>query len=234
VRIVTKADAGQWIKATNAVETSMAKAATLAMRDTGKLAVKNGRAAISAAGFSSTWQKSLRAINKPASGYVLNPAVYIHTTINYADVFQTGRTIAGNPYLWLPLPAVPPMPGSGVSKFGGVIGRPHMTPGQYVRLVGPLVTIRRPNGLPMLGAVVKKRSTRARQSGKAPTRKRLRETFLRKRFGEGADVTEVIPMFVAVSVVAIPKKFDIKAATQDAFDRFDEFYDKHLKPQDGP
>jgi hypothetical protein len=214
VRIVTKADAGQWLKATTQYERIMAKAATQAMRDVGKEAVRKGRESIAAAGFSSKFQRTLRAINRPASGYVLNPSVYIHTTINYADIFETGKTITGSPFLWLPLPAVPPYQ-----------GRPHMTPSQYVRIVGPLVTMRRPGGLPMLGAVVE-------QGGK-PTRGRLRKTFLKTAFGEKRRPTVTIPLFVGVPSVSIPKKFDVKGAVQDSFDDLDKFYAEHLEAYEG-
>jgi hypothetical protein len=224
VRIVTKADAGQWLKATNEYERIIAKAATQAMRDVGKLAVKNGRAVMAGAGFSSDFQRMLRVINKPASGYVLNPSEYIHSLVNYADVFETGKTITGSKFLWLPLPNVPPNPGSGV-KFGGIVRRDHMTPSQYIRKVGPLVFMRRPGRLPMLGAVVEK--------GGKPTRRRLRQTFLKGAFGEARRATVTIPMFVAVTSVTIPKKFDLKGAFQDAFDHLDEFYAARLEPYEG-
>ncbi len=216
MKIVTKADAGQWLKATNAYESIMAKAATLGMRDVGKEGVKKGRESIAAAGFSSKFQRSLRVINKPASGYVLNPSAYIHTTINYADVFETGKTITGSPFLWLPLPSVPP-----------IGGRPHMTPKQYIRNVGPLVTMRRPNGLPMLGAVVKG-LTKAQPFGRFATRARLRKG----RSGKGT-TTQTVPLFVAVPSVSIPKKFDVKGAVDEAFRQFQDMYIKHLEPYEG-
>ena len=128
MRLVSKAEPGQWEKATNDYERIMAKAATLGMRQIGKLAEKSGRQAISAAGFSSRFARSLQALNKPPSGYVLNPKVYIHSTINYADIFETGKTITGNPLLWLPFPNVPP------GK-----NREHMTPKEYIKNVGRLV-----------------------------------------------------------------------------------------------
>jgi hypothetical protein len=217
VRIVTKADAGQWLKATNQYEQIIAKAATLAMRDVGKDAVSKGRAAISAAGFSPKFAGTLRVINKPPSGYVLNPAAYVHSTIDYADVFETGKTITGNPLLWLPFPNVPP------GK-----NREHMTPREYIRNVGPLIKMITPKhgGLIMLGAVVEGPSTK-------PSRGRLRRTFLKKRFGEKTRQTHVVPMFFAVSRITIPKKFDIKGAVDSAFGKLQEFYNQHFEPYEG-
>lgn len=216
MRFVTKADAGQWIKATNEYERIMAKASTLAMRDVGKIAESDGRAAIASAGFSSRFQRSLKAVNKPPSGYVLNPAVWVHSTINYSDVFETGRTIAGSPFLWLPLPSVPP-----------IAGRPHMTPKQYVRNIGPLVTMRRPGGLPMLGAVVK-RGTVAQPFGRFASRAQLRRG---RSTARGTTVT--IPMFVAVPSISIPKKFDVKAAIEKSTSDLPKLYLTHLEAYEG-
>ena len=56
----------------------MAKAATLGMRQIGKLAEAKARQTIAAAGFTSNVQRTMKALNKPASGYVLNPAVWLH------------------------------------------------------------------------------------------------------------------------------------------------------------
>ncbi len=215
MRIVTKADAGQWLKATTEYERIIATAATKAMRDVGRDAVQKGRASIAAGGFSSKFQRTLKVINKPPSGYVLNPSAYVHSTINYADIFETGRTITGSPYLWLPLPAVPP------GKF-----REHMTPREYIRNVGKLVFMRRPNGLPMLGRVVARRSASARKFGLFPTKGRQRK-------GATGGATETIPMFVAVSSITIPKKFDVHGAIEQAFKGLDDAYKKHLEPYEG-
>jgi hypothetical protein len=216
MRIVTKADAGQWLKATTEYERIMAKAATLAMRDVGKNAVAKGRAAIAQAGFSQSFQRTLRVINKPSSGYVLNPAAYVHSTLNYADVFETGKTITGHPFLWLPLPNVPPTK-----------GRQHMTPAQYVQNVGPLVTMRRPGGLPMLGARLETGFSR-------PTLRKLRRTQARRvTIGEARRSFTLVPMFVAVSSITIPKKFDVKGAVEAAFGGLDESYKKNLEIYEG-
>jgi hypothetical protein len=225
VRIVTKADAGQWLKATTEYERIIAKAATLGMRAAGKDAVKKGRESIAQAGFSPRFQRTLRVINKPPSGFVLNPSAYVHSTLNYADIFETGKTITGSPLLWLPLPNVP--------RYKD---RKHMTPAQYVRFVGPLVTMRRPGGLPMLGAVV--------ETGGKPTRRRLRLTALHRAGGERLAAirrfaherirqTITIPLFIGVSSVTIPKKFDVKGAVEDAFGEFEKFYQENLEAYEG-
>ncbi len=214
MKLVARAEPGQWVKATTAYEKIIAKGATQAMRKVGKLAVDAGRQAISAGGFSSKFARTLRAINKPKSGYVLNPSVYIHSTINYADIFETGKTIVGQPFLWLPLPNVPPFK-----------GRPHMTPRQYIQNVGPLVTMRRTGKPPMLGALV--------ETGGRPTRGRLRRTFLRGVFNEKRRSTITVPMFVGVHSVTIPKKFDVKGAIENAAEDIAQAYNESVETYEG-
>lgn len=225
MKLVARADAGQWVKASTEYERIIAKGATQAMRKVGKLAVGAGRQAIAAAGFTANVQHTLRAINKPKQGFVMNPSVYIHTTVNYLDVFETGKTIVGSPYLWLPLPNVPPNPGSGV-QFGGLVGRPHMTPRQYIAKVGPLITMHRPGKPPMLGAVVEGPSTK-------PGRARLRRTFLKQRFGEKTRPTHIVPMFVGVHSITISKKFDVKQAIEDQAQNIADAYNETVETYEG-
>jgi len=216
MRIITKAAQGQWLKATNEYERIMSKASTLAMREVGRDAVAKGRASIAAGGFSTRFQKTLRAINKPPSGFVLNPSVYVHSTVNYADVFETGKTIQGSPYLWLPLPSVPKS-----------THREHMTPREYVKNIGPLISLKRPPGAqPILAAVIR-RGVKAQPFGTFATRGQLR----RGRAGRGK--TQMIPLFVGVRSITIPKKFDVHAAAEQAFAQLEKFYKENLEPYEG-
>jgi hypothetical protein len=218
MRIVTKAEQGQWLKATTEYERIMSKAATLAMREVGRDAVAKGRASIAAGGFSTRFQRTLRAINKPPSGFVLNPSVYVHSTVNYADIFETGKTIAaeGDNWLWLPLPSVP----RGAH-------REHMTAREYFKNIGPLIKLKRPKGeTPILAAVIR-RGPKAQPFGKFATRSQL------KRGKGGRGEVEVIPLFVGVRSVTIPKKFDVHAAAEQAFDQLEKFYKENLEPYEG-
>ena len=208
---------GQWIKATDLYQALMAKALTGAMRDVGKLGRERGRQAITAAGFSNKFANSLVA-KLPAQD-TLTPTAYIHTTINYADVFETGAIITGKPYLWLPLPTVPAGP-----------GRPHMTPKQYVENVGPLVTMHRAGKPPMLGARVAISAPRPQPFGRFVSRRILRRGISTRR---GGQPTQVIPLFVGVPAVNIPKKFDVHAAVVDAFGHLDDFYRRQFPGYDG-
>jgi len=208
---------GQWIKATDLYQALMAKALTGAMRDVGKLGRERGRQAITAAGFSNKFANSLVA-KLPAQD-TFTPTAYIHTTINYADVFETGAIITGKPYLWLPLPTVPAGP-----------GRPHMTPKQYVENVGPLVTMHRAGKPPMLGARVAISAPRPQPFGRFVSRRILRRGISMRG---ATQPTQVIPLFVGVPAVNIPKKFDVHAAVVDAFGHLDDFYRRQFPGYDG-
>src|SRR3954471_24126259 len=129
----------------------IAKAATAAVREAGEMAKRDGRASIAAAGFSRKWQNALRVNIYPPQGDSMRPAAFIYHKIRYAGVFEEGAIIGGQPLLWLPLPTVP------LRR-----GRP-MTPSQYVRSVGPLVSVQRPGGPPLL--FPKYRSARRRRRG---------------------------------------------------------------------
>lgn len=215
MKLIARAEPGQWVKATTEYERIMAKASTLAMRQVGRAAVQAGRNAISNAGFSNKFARTLQAINKPKSGFVLNPSVYIHSTINYADIFETGKTITGHKYLWLPLPSVP-----------AIKGREHMTPRQYIQNVGPLVLMWRPGKNPLLGAVVRG-APKAQPFGRFASRAKLRKGK------SGRGVTQTIPLFVAVTSVTIPKKFDVKRSIEDAADDIAKAYNESVEPYEG-
>jgi hypothetical protein len=109
-----------------------AKAATAAIREAGEIAKRDGRASIAAAGFSRKWQNALRVNFYPPQGDSMRPAAFIFHKIRYAGVFEEGVVIGGQPLLWLPLPNVPLRRGQ------------PMTPSQYARSIGPLVSVQRP------------------------------------------------------------------------------------------
>jgi len=115
--------------------------------------------------------------------------------IQYARLFEKSAVIGGKPLLWLPLPTVPLRP-----------GRP-MTPSQYARSVGPLVSIERTGQPPLL--FPESRATRGRR---------------------GAAVgLERKPLYVDLSSVAIAKRFDIKSAARKAVAQLPSLYAKYLR-----
>lgn len=225
MKVVGKADSGQWIKATNDAEKVMAKACTLGMREVGKRAVKGARDIISAAGFSNQFARSFQAINTPKTGYVLNPHIYLHSTVNFADVFVGGRTIQakGDSYLWLPTENVPPNPKSGgFTKFGGIVGRSHMTPSQYTRRVGRLV---RWNliGKKASAVLVDADKVEAIRAGEKVKRKRRRKGIV--PLTEGTKDFRSAIMFVGFKSITIPAKFNVETAVDNASGQFQSIID---------
>lgn len=200
---------GQWIVATTAAEKIIAKALTQSMREVATDGRNRGRAAISHAGFGKRTSNSIRFKMFPPNRDVLNPEAYIHSTLNYLDVFEKGAVISGKPFIWMPLPSVPK-----------IKGRDHMTPRQYVKEVGPLVTIRRLGKPPMLGAVVSG-PAKAQPFGTFVTKGKL------KRGAAGRGVKRVVPLFVAVPKVIIPKKFDVTSEIEKAAEKLPSLYDKN-------
>ena len=173
----------------------IAKAATAAMKDTGDVAKRTGRSSIASAGFSRKWQNALRVNIYPAQGDSMRPAAFIFHKIRYAGVFEEGAVVRGQPLLGLPLGNVP------IRR-----GRP-MTPSQYVRSVGPLVSVQRPGSPPLLFA-----KYRAKRS-----RRRAAESLSRR------------PLYIGISSVDIARRFDIKGAAKQAAAQLPALYAKHLR-----
>jgi Family of unknown function (DUF6441) len=192
----------------------IAEAANGAVAKSAQKGVEAGKASIAGAGFSRRWQNSLRfKMITPKNS--LEPVAYIHTTINYADIFETGGDIHGDPLLWLPLPSVP-----------GAGRRRHMTPAQYVKNVGPLISIRRAGKRPLLAAVIR-RGAKAQPFGKFATRGQLK----RGTAGRGKQTT-IIPLFVGVPSVHIGKKWDVTGALKREADKMPQYYEDELRRLD--
>ncbi len=77
----------------------------------------------------------------------------------------------------------------------------------------------------MLGAVV--------ETGGRPTRRRLRSTFLKQRFGEKTRATKVVPMFVGVAKITIGKKFDVTQAIANVAPELAAAYKELVEPYEG-
>lgn len=190
-------------------------AANAAVKKSAEAGVVAGRASIAGAGFSKRWQNSLRT-KMVTPAHSLKPVAYVHTTINYADIFETGGDIHGDPWLWLPLPSVP---GSGRRK--------HMTPAQYIKNIGPLISLRRPSGAaPILAAIVK-RGSKAQPFGKFATRGQLKKGRSSK-----TGTVEAIPLFVGVKSVHIGKKWNVTGALQKESDKMPEYYEEEIRKID--
>ena len=193
--LTVSAIAGGFAKAMEDAQRPIAKAATAAIREAGDIAKRNGRASIAAAGFSQKWQNALRVNIYPPQGDSLRPAAFIYHKIRYAGVFEDGASIHGQPLLWLPLANVP------LRR-----GRP-MTPAQYTRSVGPLVSVQRPGKPPLLFA--KPRAAR-----------RGRRTVVN---------AERKPLYVGLSSVELRKRFDIRGAALTAAAQLPALYARNLR-----
>jgi hypothetical protein len=110
----------------------MRQASRGAIQDTADEMVKQGRANIAAAGFPvEKWQLGLKSKFYPNEG--LDAAAIVYHKINFAGVFETGVTIAGNPLLWV--------------KIRENLPRDVHSPKQYHR---PMVSVNVPGKAPLL------------------------------------------------------------------------------------
>lgn len=217
LRLLYEAATGQGQQVAERVRRIMAATATLAMGDAANFAKTKGRANIASAGFSKRWQNALRANVYPSGGKVaLDPAALIYHKIPYAGVFENGATIAGSPLLWLPLPNVPTT----------IRGR-HMTPANYIRLVGPLHFINRPGKPPLLAGYMLAGS----RGGPITIPKLAAGARAAKRQLPGAPAGRLVsvPLFFGISKVTLAKRFNLKPIFNEANAKLGEFYLKNLK-----
>jgi len=208
VRLVYEAAIGNFAKAISDIQLPIAKAATATIIEASNLVKTRARANIAAAGFSSGWQNALRAQTFPKGGKPsINAAAFFFHKIPYFNVFEDGATIAGKPFLWLPLPAVP---------LGR--GKRPLTPEQFIARVGPLHSIRNRAGTPILvgaGNILRAtdRSVRFRRRAKA----------------SGNIVGANVPLYVGVPSVNIGKKFDVTAIVSRVNDELGSIYARNFQ-----
>ena len=209
---------GQFQAAMNATQNIIATAATGAIKDVAEFTKAAGRANIANAGFSTRWQNAFRAKLYPAKGVSLDPAAFIFHRIPYAGIFETDGTIAGSPLLWLPLPNVP------TTMSGAGRGNAHMTPANYVRLIGPLVTIYRPGRIPLLGGYMA-------GSGNITVAKLVAGSRAMKRSMPGAPAAKarLVPLFFGLDKVNLAKRFNLGPIFQQAQGMLGEAYLRNLK-----
>lgn len=188
----------------------IAKAATAAIRGVGRIAVKETKSSIAAAGLGSQLSRGMRVKFDPPKGYSLEPSALIFNKFGFISVFEFGATITGRPFLWLPLPAVPKAKGR------------QLTPAQFAARFGKLITINRPGKPPMLGARVP--VSRSGKIAKLTTRSLKPST----RPTKAARVI-VVPMFVGVPQVSIRKRTDIHSIINRAADLIGTLYLTNLE-----
>lgn len=100
---------GEVLIAFKSLSVPVAKAATIAIHDAGDLLKTEARALIRASGFSMKWEKAYRVHVYPGRGFSVDAAAQglFAAGLHYSDIFATGGTIQGKPFLWLPLKTTP-------------------------------------------------------------------------------------------------------------------------------
>jgi hypothetical protein len=94
----------KWHAASTKNLSRMAIAVTGAARDVAAAILEKGKADIAAGGnFGSRWTQGLHVDVSPKSGALINCTITVSHDVPYASVFETGKTIHGNPWLAIPL-----------------------------------------------------------------------------------------------------------------------------------
>lgn len=210
---------GAFRSAFNKQSQAIALAATATIRDAAAEVLARGAANIASAGFSSRWQKGLRAVVTPKAGPATAEAsVHVFHSRGFATVFETGARISGKPLLWLPLPTLP-------DKIGGR----WMTPKNFVKSIGPLHTIKAPGKPPLLGAymsgLVGSKVTIAKlRRGSALARLGVRSR--RGAYGAKGVVSTIV--FVGISQVSIRRRWNLTGVYAAAVENLGANYARHL------
>lgn len=203
---------GQFEQAVEDIKRTIATAATGGIREAAEFIKTAGRANIASAGFSKKWQNAFRVNVYPSKTISLHPAALAYHKIPYAGIFESGGTISGSPLLWLPLPNVP-------TKIGGA----HMTPANYVRMIGPLHTIYRPGRVPLLaGYIIGGR-------GAGITISKLKAGARGARGGGGGVRLISVPLFFGLNKVTLAKRFNLQPIFQQAVSQLPGYYQKNLR-----
>jgi hypothetical protein len=143
VKLVFSAREGVLAELLEDIEQQIVDAKEGAVQDAAALAVSEGRANISAAGFSSRWQKALVSNFYPNED-TGDPAALIFHRIPFAGVFERGIRISGRPLLWLPIEQNLPPGVRSPKQYGkklvsvNVAGKPPLLFDAFNRLRGPL------------------------------------------------------------------------------------------------
>ena len=212
-RLVYEAVIGDFSKAITEIQLPIAKAATATIIEAANTVKTRARANIAAAGFSSGWQNALRAQTFPKGGKPsINAAAFFFHKIPYFNVFEDGATIAGKPFLWLPLPAVP---------LGR--GKRPLTPAEFIARIGPLHSVKNKAGTPILVGAGD-RSTILRASATAVRVKK-------RAVARGNIIGAQVPLYVGIPAVKIDKKFDVTGIVSQVNNELGSIYARNFQAQ---
>lgn len=199
----------QWRKSISDVLKPIEPAAKAAVKQVAILARDLSRENIAGAGFSGRWQKAMQfSMERTPKDTALAAASVFHK-IPFAVVFEEGATIRGKPKIWLPIEGNVPI---GIK-----------TPRDYVKRVGPLVSVNRSGKPPLLfaKALPKPKSVLSpERQAKLAAVERIRG-MKPPSAGKRQDRK---PLFVGVDAATINKRFSIYNAIASATEHMGEFY----------
>jgi hypothetical protein len=209
IELVCKVIDGSFKKEIDAENAKIKKASEDAVKDAGAAAVQYAKEAIAGGGFGSWWQRGVK-ITKLAyeNG---GPFVTVYDKIRISTVFEKGTSINGEPLLWIPTDAVPK--GTGHNQ---------LTPKQFVARLGQkLVSVNLPGHPPMLlgpgsGGIVR------------ATAKTVR---IKKKRGSavfGNEFGDLVPMYIGVSSVKMPVRYNVTDAIKKGAEQVLEFFAKRM------
>lgn len=213
LKLVFSAVAGRLEEALEAKYKPIAEAASAAIGDAAAFVKSAGRANIALAlgqRFANSWRvNTYPSRGKPSA----DAALFAFSRIGYANIFEVGGVIQGQPLLWIPTKNAPAR-----------IGRQRITPSLYIARIGPLAFVGRPGHLPMLVANIKL-GRRTAASG--------RTVFAISTLRRGAapstkGVMRSIVMFIGHDSVTIRKRINIQRIAQEARKRLPASFVAHL------
>lgn len=211
------AERGAFVEGIADLKNPPAEAATAAMREAAVIIKTQGRAEIARAGFSKRFQNALRAEAFPRGGQVsIDAAAFMVHRVPYANVFEEGATIRGNPRLFIPL----------VPK-GRKVPAARRTPARFRQEIGPLTYIARRGKPPLLAAPAALSVFEARKAEPKVSLAALRRGAAGA--ATGRTVLRTVPLFVGQSEVTIDKKFSVLKIVDRVAGRLAQLYVKHLK-----
>lgn len=180
---------GDLAKICSGAASDVGKSLTAAFRAGADRLKQRGRAAIAAGGFSGRWQNAFRVDVYPKSGSSTSPRIFAFHKIKYAGQFEEPEPVQGSPYVWLPIEKNLP-------------GGQRWTPDKYAKQIGPLRGGRH-GARPLL-------------FGQVSVNRKARPVKLGRKSGlAGKAVGKMwLPVFIGVSSVHDPRRFDLNAAAE--------------------
>lgn len=199
------------------IEKPIARATTIAIRETAKVIRAKGRQDIATAGFSRRWQSGFRVDTKPDKGFAIDAEAFSYHRVPFADVFEAGARIRGKPLLWVPLSSTPKK-----------IGRKKLTPKRFVREVGRLYSITNASR-PLLGAAISVGAREKNSDNIRVTLAKLKRGAAARKSGTSGVAVRTVPLFVGVPAVSIRRRFGISEIIDAAVRDLPRMYARYIE-----